>query len=84
MTTKANNNPDRQELLEELALPFPPHALKWRAGAVSKDKKRAQALPYAEPESTRTGSIGFALGREKWHSSLGERSASSAGSPSMG
>lgn len=37
------------ELLERLAEPFPVEAVSWRAGSVSRDKKRAQALPYAEP-----------------------------------
>ncbi|ADI13472.1 hypothetical protein [Truepera radiovictrix] len=37
------------ELLAQLAEPFPVEAISWRAGSVSRDKKRAQALPYAEP-----------------------------------
>lgn len=41
--------PDWPELYEQLASPFPLESLYWRAGAVSRDKKRAQALPYAEP-----------------------------------
>lgn len=36
-------------LLEQLAIPFPRDAVYWRGGATTKDKKRAQALPYAEP-----------------------------------
>ena len=36
-------------LLERLAQPFPASSIYWRAGVVSRDKKRAQALPYAEP-----------------------------------
>lgn len=36
-------------LLEKLAQPFPASSIYWRAGVVSRDKKRAQALPYAEP-----------------------------------
>lgn len=36
-------------LLEDLAEPFPASAIYWRAGSTTKDKKRAQALPYAEP-----------------------------------
>ena len=36
-------------LLEQLRQPFPASAVYWRAGVVSRDKKRAQALPYAEP-----------------------------------
>ena len=36
-------------LLEKLAQPFPASAIYWRAGSVSRDKQRAQALPYAEP-----------------------------------
>ena len=37
------------ELSERLLEPFPPSAVSWRAGSVSRDKKRAQALAYAEP-----------------------------------
>lgn len=37
------------ELLAALAQPFPASAIYWRPGNVSRDKKRAQALPYAEP-----------------------------------
>ena len=37
------------ELLAELAKPFPASAVYWRAGSTTRDKKRAQALPYAEP-----------------------------------
>ncbi len=38
-----------QELSTRLAEPFPASAVAWRAGSVSRDKKRAQALAYAEP-----------------------------------
>ncbi len=38
-----------QQLSTRLAEPFPAAAVSWRAGAVSRDKKRAQALAYAEP-----------------------------------
>ena len=37
------------ELLKQLAEPFPLAAIQWRAGSTTRDKKRAQALPYAEP-----------------------------------
>jgi hypothetical protein len=37
------------ELLKQLSEPFPLAAIQWRAGSTTKDKKRAQALPYAEP-----------------------------------
>lgn len=40
---------DWPTLLEQLRQPFPESAIYWRAGVVSRDKKRAQALPYAEP-----------------------------------
>lgn len=40
---------DWQTLLNALAEPFPQDAVQWRVGSVSRDKKRAQALPYAEP-----------------------------------
>ena len=43
--------PDWSQLYEELARPFALESLYWRAGAVSRDKKRAQALPYAEPRA---------------------------------
>jgi hypothetical protein len=36
-------------LQEKLAEPFAPEVIYWRSGAISKDRKRAQALPYAEP-----------------------------------
>ncbi len=37
------------ELLKQLSVPFPATAIQWRAGSTTRDKKRAQALPYAEP-----------------------------------
>ncbi len=37
------------EMQRRLAQPFPPNEVLFRAGSVSRDKKRAQALPYAEP-----------------------------------
>ena len=37
------------ELLAELAKPFPASAVYWRAGSTTRDKRKAQALPYAEP-----------------------------------
>ena len=37
------------DLSTRLAEPFPAAAVSWRAGSVSRDKKRAQALAYAEP-----------------------------------
>lgn len=40
---------DWQDLYARLSAPFPEEAIYWRAGASSRDKKRAQALPYAEP-----------------------------------
>lgn len=36
-------------LLEKLSEPFAKEDIYWRAGATTKDKKRAQALAYAEP-----------------------------------
>jgi hypothetical protein len=36
-------------LLSHLSEPFAKEDIAWRAGATSRDKKRAQALPYAEP-----------------------------------
>ena len=40
---------DWPELIARLSEPFPAAAIHWRAGAISRDRKRAQALPYAEP-----------------------------------
>lgn len=37
------------EVQRKLAEPFSPEKVMFRAGSVSRDKKRAQALPYAEP-----------------------------------
>ena len=37
-----------QQVLEELAQPFPTEKVQWRAGATTRDKKRAQALAYVE------------------------------------
>lgn len=37
------------DLSARLADPFAPSAVSWRAGSVSRDKQRAQALAYAEP-----------------------------------
>ncbi len=37
------------ELLTKLAVAFAVSDVQWRAGSTSRDKKRAQALPYAEP-----------------------------------
>jgi hypothetical protein len=39
---------DWRELLKRLAEPFPEEVIYWRAGGVSRDRKRAQALPYAD------------------------------------
>ena len=47
MTTNADLT--WETLLEKLAQPFPASSIYWRAGTMSRDKKRAQALPYAEP-----------------------------------
>ena len=37
------------EIQRRLTEPFAADAVSWRAGSVSRDRKRAQALPYAEP-----------------------------------
>jgi hypothetical protein len=42
------NNECWPQLLERLAEPFDERSVKWRAGPTTRDKKRAQALPYAE------------------------------------
>lgn len=50
--THATNNAtitiDWGQLHEELVRPFPDAAIKYRVGAVSKDKKKAQALPFID------------------------------------
>jgi hypothetical protein len=43
-----STTPSWTELLELLAEPFPPGAIRWRAGQVSKDRKEARALPYVD------------------------------------
>lgn len=40
---------DWNKTLAELAQPFPQSAIKWRVGATTKDKTKAQALPYVDP-----------------------------------
>ncbi len=40
---------DWNEMQKRLTKPFSPEEVMFRAGSVSRDKKRAQALPYAEP-----------------------------------
>lgn len=42
---------DWRDLSARLAEPFPDELIKYRVGAISKDKKRAQALPYVDPRS---------------------------------
>jgi hypothetical protein len=44
-------NTNWKTLLEQLSQAFPKSEIQWRAGAVTRDKKRAQALPYAEPRA---------------------------------
>ena len=48
---RTNATIDWGRLHEELARPFPDAAIKYRVGAVSKDKKTAQALPYVDPRA---------------------------------
>ena len=36
---------------DALRKPFPEEYLEWRAGATTRDKKKAQALPYADPRA---------------------------------
>ena len=49
MQPQIESQVDWTTLLAQLAKPFPQDAVYWRAGALTKDKKRAQALAYAEP-----------------------------------
>lgn len=46
MTTTTMTN--WYDIQKELTKPFPAETIAWRAGAVTRDKKRAQALPYAD------------------------------------
>lgn len=41
--------PDWDTIHTELKRPFPEKEIHWRAGATTRDKTKAQALPYAEP-----------------------------------
>lgn len=43
------DTPNWTDVLTDLSEPFEASAIYWRAGATSRDRKRAQALPYAEP-----------------------------------
>lgn len=49
MNTAVMNRADWTNLHTQLSQPFAASDIYWRAGAVSRDKARAQALPYAEP-----------------------------------
>lgn len=40
---------DWLRLLDDLEEPFAPELIQWRPGATSKDKTKAQALPYVDP-----------------------------------
>ncbi len=40
---------DWPDLLAQLSEPFPGDVIQWRAGATSRDRKRAQALPFVDP-----------------------------------
>ena len=54
MTTTHPHNRQRvdwSELYAQLSQPFDERELRYRAGAISKDKTTAQALPYAEPRA---------------------------------
>ncbi|MGA2000201.1 MAG: Rad52/Rad22 family DNA repair protein [Terriglobales bacterium] len=42
---------DVKNLLEELAVPFPPHQILWRVTNTSNDKKRGQIVAYADPRA---------------------------------
>jgi hypothetical protein len=46
---ESHPQPDWPELHKELAKPFPARSVSWRAGVVSRDKRRAQALPFVDP-----------------------------------
>jgi len=40
---------DWDTIYQEMKRPFPEKEIRWRAGATTRDKTKAQALPYAEP-----------------------------------
>lgn len=48
---RTNTTIDWGQLHEELARPFSDAAIKYRVGAISKDKTKAQALPYVDPRA---------------------------------
>jgi len=50
-TRTASPTVDWIALLAALSAPFHPSDVKYRAGAVSRDKTKAQALPYADPRA---------------------------------
>ena len=47
--TNVNETVNWETLHQQLSQPFSDEHVQYRAGVVSRDKKRAQALPYAEP-----------------------------------
>ena len=47
--TNVNETVNWETLHQQLSQPFSSEHIQYRAGTVSRDKKRAQALPYAEP-----------------------------------
>ena len=47
--TNVNEHINWETLHQQLSQPFSSEHIQYRAGVVSRDKKRAQALPYAEP-----------------------------------
>ena len=42
---------DWEALHQELARPFPDALIKYRVGAINRDKTKAQALPYVDPRA---------------------------------
>jgi len=42
---------DVTKLLAELEIPFPPDQVRWRVTNTTKDKKRGQIVPYADPRA---------------------------------
>lgn len=50
-TATASPEPDIQELLGELQVPFTPDQVHWRVMNTSRDKKRGQIVPYADPRA---------------------------------
>ena len=50
-TTTSPSGREVNEILSELEVPFPPDQVQWRVTNTTKDKKRGQVVPYADPRA---------------------------------